>query len=296
MEADSMMKLLKRQRFQINIELDTLSYLLDLQHLSTLQDLLVFFAPRWSSHTRILYDGEKKVWLPDIDMSTPGTLYRGIEEHVRGGMRRLEQLEQRFGPSRFPRTAYTGQLDGADSSLTLVLLIDEYSLAPRRREWGWGNCIAINVCARRIEGTPAALWVGQFVEAAVSRIPIDHGFACTSEEFDAKNISHEGGGTEAVGRDISKALPGLYWLNYFGEIYCDLIGRDRLGSAPAPYIHEVGNGMVLTVSGDPTAWESGGYRAAEEKILEHLGPQYFFWKANPERETIAPAFEFPVKP
>lgn len=291
-----MMKLLKRSRFQIDIELNTRTYLLDPSHLSALQELLMSLAPHWSSLVRILYDEEKKVWLPPIDMSCPGALYEAVERDVTESMRRLKQLEQRFGPSPLARTLGGLQLDGADSSLTVVLHVDEYPLAPIRWYWVWGNRIALNVCARTIEGTPAPLWVRQFVEAAVSRIPIDHGFACTSEEFDAKNISHEGGGTEAVGRDISKALPGLYWLNYFGEIYCELIGRDRLGSAAAPYIHEVGNGMVLSVSQDPTAWESEGYREAECQILDYLGPQFFFSKKDPQRKTIAPAFKFPVQP
>jgi hypothetical protein len=42
------------------------------------------------------------------------------------------------------------------------------------------------------------------------------GFACDTEEYHAKNMSTEGGGVRAIGIDIGKYLPGLYWLNFFG--------------------------------------------------------------------------------
>jgi hypothetical protein len=113
------------------------------------------------------------------------------------------------------------------------------------------------------------------------------------EEFDAKNLSFEGGGTEAVDVDISKALPGLYWLNFFGAPYRDFIGRERLLSSPAHEVRELDGGVLLALHADPRAWETPHYRAAERRILEHFGPDHFFSKDNPYKRTVTPNFNLP---
>ena len=51
-------------------------------------------------------------------------------------------------------------------------------------------------------------------------------------EFHAKNMIDDETGVEAIGVDITDAIPGLYWLNYFGARAClDLIGRERRSGA-----------------------------------------------------------------
>jgi hypothetical protein len=57
------------------------------------------------------------------------------------------------------------------------------------------------------------------------------GAAFDRDGFRARNLD-ETSGARALGRDMSKALPGLYWLNLFGAPYVDLIGVERLRTAP----------------------------------------------------------------
>jgi hypothetical protein len=94
-----------------------------------------------------------------------------------------------------------------------------------------------------------------------------------------------------MGGDASRHLPGLYWLNFFGKPYCDLMGRERLLSAPVAEVLEMGDGILLRLADDPRKWSSLEYKAAERRVLEHIGSQYFFLKDQPNRKTIAPDFD-----
>ena len=114
-----------------------------------------------------------------------------------------------------------------------------------------------------------------------------------SDEYDAKNISHEGGGTEAVGVDVSRYLPGLYWLNFFGKPYCELIGLERLLDTPAHEVKGVDDGVLVRLSKDSREWEREDYREAERKVLNHIGRQYCFSKEEPNQKTVAPDFGLP---
>lgn len=50
------------------------------------------------------------------------------------------------------------------------------------------------------------------------------------------------------------------------------------------------------VQPDPLAWETPECREAERRVLDHLGPQYFFSRDAPDRQTVAPPFEVPPPP
>jgi hypothetical protein len=91
-------------------------------------------------------------------------------------------------------------------------------------------------------------------------------------------------------RLTQKDLQGLYWLNFFGAPYVDLIGRERLLSAPAYEVKAVGDGVLLVLDSDADAWQSEEYQRREQHVIEHLGKQYFFSRHDPERKTVAPDF------
>lgn len=114
------------------------------------------------------------------------------------------------------------------------------------------------------------------------------------QEFDVKNISRSEGGTEAIGVDLTEALPGLYWLNYFGPPYVKLIGRERLLSAPAFEVAPIGNGVIVALDASAEAWRSAAYQQREQAVIEHLGKEYFFSRHEPERKTVAPDFRAEV--
>jgi hypothetical protein len=77
-----------------------------------------------------------------------------------------------------------------------------------------------------------------------------------TEEFDAKNLSFDGRCLQAVGVDISRFLPGIYWRTFFGRSIAERIGREQLLSAPAHEARAVGDGVLLALDGRGRAWSS----------------------------------------
>jgi hypothetical protein len=92
----------------------------------------------------------------------------------------------------------------------------------------------------------------------------------------------------AVGRDLGRYLPGVFWLNFFGRPYRRLIGDDRLRSAPASHVVMVDQGVLIGLGLEPTAWDSVESASAEQRVRDHLGASVFYSQAEPNRPTAAP--------
>src|SRR5207302_286077 len=122
------------------------------------------------------------------------------------------------------------------------------------------------------------------------QLPIRYANAHLSAEFDIKNMVHEAGRTRAVGVKLKEALPGLYWLNYFGAPYLRLIGEERLLSAPAYGAKKLGGGVLVALDISPLNWQSEAYKQSETATLSHVGRDYFFLKDEPARRLIAADF------
>jgi hypothetical protein len=60
------------------------------------------------------------------------------------------------------------------------------------------------------------------------------GAAWQDDEFRWSNLHDEADGMWALGRDMRRSLPGLFWLNAFGPPYVDMIGHDSLTSRAGP--------------------------------------------------------------
>lgn len=144
-----------------------------------------------------------------------------------------------------------------------------------------------------VEGQPTSAWARAFFEAMTVRLPISYGNVHSAEEFAAKNMIDDETGVRAVGRLLGKSLPGLYWLNYFGRPYVDLMGRERLLSAPAYEAKPAGDGVLVMLDASPESWQTIAYRHREQATLAHLGKQFFFSHSDPDRKTIAPDFRSP---
>jgi hypothetical protein len=141
-----------------------------------------------------------------------------------------------------------------------------------------------------VEGQAPSQWARGIFEAIVSRLPVRHGFARLDEEYYAKNMIDDETGVRAIGADIIDAVPGLYWLNYFGAPYLDLMGRERLLTSPAYEVKPSGEGFLLSLEASPDAWLTAAYRLREAAVIAHLGEQFFFSRHDPDRKTIAPDF------
>jgi hypothetical protein len=93
---------------------------------------------------------------------------------------------------------------------------------------------------------------------------------------------------EAIGRDFGRHLPGLFWLNFFGRRYRDLVGADRLRSAPAERTTDLDDGILIQLGSDPLDWDTPDYAIREHRVREHLGQELFFSRAEPDRATVVP--------
>ena len=99
----------------------------------------------------------------------------------------------------------------------------------------------------------------------------------------------DGPHTAAVGRNFARFLPGLFTVNFLGEAYCELIGRERLLTAPAMRAELVDSGALLVLGQDPAEWDTPPRRDAEQAVLDHIGREHFFLKdRNMAVETRAP--------
>lgn len=95
----------------------------------------------------------------------------------------------------------------------------------------------------------------------------------------------------AVGHDFGRYVPGVFWLNFFGRRYRNLIGEDRLRAAPVEEVTAADDGVLMVLPGGPTAWDTPEYAISEHQLRAHLGPELFFSKAEPDRLTVAPDWE-----
>jgi hypothetical protein len=109
-------------------------------------------------------------------------------------------------------------------------------------------------------------------------------------DYREKNLVQGAVAANAVGIDLRKHLPGIYWGNFFGPRYVDFLGEDRLLTAPAHEARWLGEaGILLLVSESPFEYDDPEVKATEQAVVEHLGPEAFFFKSDPEdKEYRAP--------
>jgi hypothetical protein len=284
------MKHVRSKNFRLDISIYFSRSLVDGADFDRFQDLLRQQAPRWSSGLHVWRYREEKT---PVDINRPGALAAGIVTRAMERGPLYHQRQRQFGDDRPEWIFGFAELRGADVSLILVPIIDERVFCQNGESWRWCNSIAIQVCRPKVDGVDSVAWSRSMFEALCDALSPVYAQAYMSEEFEAKNISHEGGGTAAVGVDISKAFPGLYWLNFFGAPYRDFLGRERLLSSPAHEVRELDDGVLVALDSDPRAWDTPAYRAAERRVLDHLGQEHFFSKSNPYKRTVAPDFGLP---
>jgi len=141
-----------------------------------------------------------------------------------------------------------------------------------------------------IEGRSIPNWCRRFFQAISEVLPIRYAKGYDNNEFQAKNMHEGDDGSWAVGMNFHNHLPGVYWLNCFGPEYIELIGKGKLLSAPAYEVIETANGVVMSLSESPDEWDTATYKKREQAVVDHLGPQYFFSRDDPDRQTSAPDF------
>lgn len=241
----------------------------DSEQLESLHSLIVDTLPRWSSHLKVLkseykrsgrYVGKNSSLTEAVNQETPAR--RGLGSAV---------------------------LKGSYDGLSIYLDTCQSTLPPEL------NYVSLEIEQANIEGEITSQWAYDFFKDAVNRLALRYANAYIAEEFQAKNIVSDDEGVRAMGVHLDESLPGLYWLNFFGSPYVELIGRDRLLSVPAHDVQGISSGVFVALDASPTEWGSEAYQTTEKAVTKDLGCQYVFSRAEPDRKTVAPEFRLASK-
>jgi hypothetical protein len=239
--------------------------LFDEAQLDGLQSVINAILPEWSTELSVARDEDAR---DRVVLRRDGRLYDSV--------RRVAAPRRGLG---------SAVLTGTYGDLSCYLQHSDRTLPPESNE------MVIEVYElSTIESKTTSAWARETFEAMVARLPIRYANAYADEEYYAKNMIDDETGVRAIGAKITYATPGLYWLNFFGRPYVDLIGRERLLSAPGYDVRPVDDGVLIALDRSPDSWQTAAYREREQAVVEHLGQEYFFSRHDPSRKTIAPAF------
>lgn len=255
--------------------------------LDTLQAALREFAPRWSSKLR-LWIGHKDQW--PIDVNHVGALKSAVvcAAGERGATYR--GLVERQGRPPLERLMGSAELRGASPELVMVVSIDEMVLSPLGAKKKLGNSLVLQVRRPKVEGRTGEVWLREAFETLCCELSPAWGSSHHVAEYWAKVMS-DPPRVEAIGRDFGRFLPGLFWLNFLGGPYRELLGDDRLRATPSGYLTALGDGVLVALGNDPLAWDTPEYVSREQQVRDHLGAELFFSRAEPDRPTIVPPWD-----
>lgn len=146
----------------------------------------------------------------------------------------------------------------------------------------------------------------EYMKQVCVKFPVDlavFSWGLTAYKNQAELDSHWAqGGRQVVLRsvDMVKHLPALYWSQVFGPPYVRLFGLDKLLSAPAFKVEQLGPEMVylqLTESLFDVRERYDHVDAVREKVKAHIDDNIIFNPSNPPDHVYrVPDFQFPPKP
>lgn len=262
-------------------------FLGDGSDLDVLQELLVAAAPRWCSSLRVWKSARNQIW---IDVSDPGALAGTILGAAGERGSTYKALVEEHGRPPLERFSGSAELRGEGPELVVVVSVDQIILSPLGPAKSLGNTIDLQVRRPKVEGKPGAIWLRETMQTWCGKLSPAWASAQHPAEYWAKVMSDEPT-IQAVGRDFGRFLPGVFWLNFFGRPYRELLGVGRLRSVPGEQVTEVDDGVLLLLSNDPQDWDTSAYAAAEQRVRDHLGAELFFSKADPDRLGVVPDWQ-----
>lgn len=262
--------------------------------IDALQAALVTISPKFCARLRVLeYERDRDA--VSVDALEAGALHDAV---VSKGVHRgalYDQLSAASPPPEHPRRFGSVFVRGSAPKTFLGIRFDEYAPArPSGEKWLFSNTVSGEIGAARVGGVPQVEWVSQLMIALGEHPELLWGAACDHDEFWKRNIHDDARGMWALGRDMSRSLPGLYWLNLFGPSYRRLIGDERLHNAPAVDTRLVGRSMAFTLYDGPQDWTTTDGVRRHHDVLEHVGRQFFFDREAPDAKTVAPDFGLPA--
>ena len=283
-----MIPLTKKEQKSILIRLHPSRSLLAKGALMEVERVLHDILPRWSRKLRARLDEWSREW---FDASKPGQLDGAVRQVIRPG-KTYEALVESCGTSLYDGELGAVTLTGDYRGVYIILIVNDWLFMQQPKQGGliFGNDISIWVERKDVEGMPAAEWMSRAFATLCESMDFMYGFAYSNGELYSKNADERRG--VGIGSYPSKHLPGLYWINFFGQPYVKLIGKNRLVTTPGVITKSTPTGVIVQFGNEPLAWRTRGYRTAIEKALDHIGRQYFFDRQAPNRKTVAPPFRF----
>jgi hypothetical protein len=228
----------------------------------------------------------------EVDLRDPATVHRVVVEKGTARGPTFQALEA-GSPSPHPRRFGEAVLRGRHPRSWVGIRFDEHRTAMRMGEqWLFSNSVSFTTERPRLGSSESPDWIRDLLHRLAGGTELLWGAAWDDDEFRSSNLHDDKDGMWALGRDVRRSLPGLFWLNAFGSPYVELIGEDALMSAPVD-ITRLGSAVVLELYASPGDWVSPSGREAHNLVLTHLGRQYFYDRVAPERTTVAPDFGLP---
>lgn len=217
--------------------------------LDRVQGLLVSVASRWCRDLRVW----KAPWdqVP-IDVSEPDALAAAVLAGADERGETYRALVEKHGQPPLDRFFGSVELRGAGPELTVVIFVDQIVLSPLGLKHNLGNSVSLQVRRAKVEGIAGPEWLRAAFETLCGDLSPAWGAAHHPAEYWSKVMSDEPP-VRPVGRDFGRFLPGVFWLNFFGRPYVDLLGEQRLRSAPNA--EPVGDGVLVAVGDDPRQWD-----------------------------------------
>jgi hypothetical protein len=138
--------------------------------------------------------------------------------------------------------------------------------------------------------SPAELWPPQAVEGLqwwahiLATMGADFGYICSLAGTESKLVP--------IDVDLRCCLPGVYWANYYGPVYVEFLGRERLLGAPWSNVSELpGGSMVCLTCAVPGDWHRAETLARQAAVRAYLGEDCFF-DHDPGHFARAPVYDF----
>lgn len=201
-----------------------------------------------------------------------------------------------------PYQPFEYHFDDMSAESLVQLIIEEENLLTQRNRPPKGGINFWNLTGAKKPNLFGHSMEGVEEESEEARTFIDYAFelfklfepvygrVSCKEDYRQKNLVQGAVAENAVGIKLRRYLPGLYWANFFGPRYIEFFGEERLLSAPAHETKWLGeSGILLLVSESLFEYDDPEVKATEQAVIEHLGPEAFFSKSDPEgKEYRAP--------
>jgi hypothetical protein len=255
--------------------------------LDVLQRTLASHAPAWCSKLRVWRSARDQ---RPVDISRPGAVKEAVLSACYERGPTYQWLVQQYGKGEFERPCGSAELRGSHRDLTVVISVDQTVLSPLGKSWSFGNRISVQLRGATARKPSGGEWTAKLFAELCGQLSPAWGDVGAVAEYWAKVMSVSPR-IEAIGRDFGRYLPGLFWLNFFGQRLCEHVGRSRFLDARSHIVSEVDAGVLIGLSPDPDRWDTPEYQAEETRVRQHLGADLFFDRNRPNEHVAVPAWD-----